>query len=176
MRRVTLLLAAALLGLSALLPVTALAAGSLTEYVAGVEYAAGSPCGVGGTTGSFAGVASATQGGSLNAFFNTTICHSDLSRGSAQILGGSFQLATSQLLLVGRYTGGSVALVSATPGYFCKQVFHVIAHLAPVSPPSGATSINGGAADGLLTHYGVTTSSGCRAYAATITGVANLTY
>jgi hypothetical protein len=175
MRRVTLLLAAALFGLSALLPVTALASGSLTEYVTGIEYSAGSPCAGGaGQTGSFAGV------GSPSAFFNTTICHTALtSGGTATILpGGSFQLITSQQRLVGQYAGGRVGPGVVTSfGYFCKEVFPVIAGLGPAaSAPSGATNITGGTASGLLTHIGVTAGAGCNAFAASIKGVATLTY
>lgn len=178
MRRGTLIFAAGLLSLSALMPVTALASTKLTEYVVGAEYAVGT-CPGGGDSGSFAGVGSATKGGSPNALFNTTICHTALtSQGQATILpGGGFQLATSKRRLVGQYAGGTVGPGVITPlGYFCKEEFPVVASLGPISPPPGATSIREGTAVGMLTHVGVLTPGGCRAFAASIAGVATLVY
>jgi hypothetical protein len=179
MRRVTLLLAAGLLSLTALLPVTARAQTTLIENVSGAEYWVGT-C-LGGQTGSFAGV------GSPSAFFNTTICHTTLtSEGKATILpGGGFQLATSQRLLVGQYapkpgttTNGTVGPGHVTSyGYFCTEVFPVTAYLGPASSkPTGATNIITGTAYGWLTHVGVTAGPGCNAFAASIKGVATLTY
>jgi hypothetical protein len=187
MRRMSrLIFAAGLLSLSALLPIGALAAGhnTLTEYVVGAEYAVGSSaC---GETGSFAGVGSATLGGSPNAAFNTTICHTSLTGGTAQIRpGGGFQIATKNLLLVGQYVDGAVGPSGGPsplyPGsrYFCKEVFPVRAALGPAtySVPEHATNIlNGTVPAGVLTHIGVYTIGGCRAFAASITGLAILNY
>jgi hypothetical protein len=185
MRRISrLIFAASLLSLSALLPMGALAAaGTLTEYVVGAEYAVGT-C-PGGQTGSFAGTGSATLGGSANAAFNTTICHTSLTGGTAQILpGGGFQIATKNLLLVGQYVSGMVGPSRGPsplyPGsrYFCKEVFPVSAALgrATYSVPENATNILSGTATGALTHIGVYTIGGCRAFAASITGLAILNY
>jgi hypothetical protein len=184
MRRISrLIFAASLVSLSALLPMGALAAGTLTEYVVGAEYAVGSSaC---GETGSFAGVGSATLRGSPNAAFNTTICHTSLAGGTAQILpGGGFQIATKNLLLVGQYEGGTVGPSGGPsplyPGsrYFCKEVFPVSAALGPATTvPEHATNILSGTVPaGALTHIGVYTVGGCRAFAASITGLAILNY
>lgn len=185
MRRTKRMFLAGLLSLSALVPVVALAA-STTAYVAGAEYALGTCVsgGVAGETGSFAGYASASPGGAPNAVFNTTICHSPLAGGSASILaGGSFTLVMSKKTLVGQYVSGKVGPGVVSGNFFCTEVFPVHAELGPVSnPPVGATSIKLGSpgktshADGQLTHFGVLSTSGCHAYAATITGQATLNY
>ena len=181
-----LIFAASLLSLSALLPVGVLAAGNtLTEYVVGAEYAVGT-C-PGGQTGSFAGTGSATLGGSANAVFNTTICNTGFtSERTALILpGGNFTLATSSLTLVGQYSGGTVGPGLVTPlypgsRYFCKEVFPVSAVLVPVPaasvPEHAANILSGTVPTGALTHIGVYTIGGCRAFAASITGLAILNY
>ncbi len=183
MRRVIrLFFAASLLSLFALLPIGALANTDLIEYVVGAEYAVGSCSG--GQTGSFAGYASATVGGPANAVFNTTICHTSLNGGTADIKpGGQFALATSSVTLVGQYISGTVGPGSVTRhGYFCTEVFPVTAELGPATfnVPKGATNIVSGTVPvgmGKLTHVGVSTASGgCRAFAASITGKATLKY
>jgi hypothetical protein len=185
MRRLTrLIFAASLLSLSALLPTGVLAAGTLTEYVVGAEYAVGT-C-PGGQTGSFAGAGSATLGGSANAVFNTTICNSGFTPARTALIlpGGNFTLATSSLTLVGQYAGGTVGPGVVTPlypgsRYFCKEKFPVVAALAPATTvPDGATNVGtGSAAVGVLTHIGVYTPVGeCRAFAAAIAGQATLIY
>jgi hypothetical protein len=168
-----LFLAAALSTLAALLPVTAFA-GDLTASIVGAEYAFGHLCIGGtktgttvGTTASFAGVGSVPAGGRANAVFNTTICHTD----TDILAGGSFQLATRQRTLVGKYNYSSGALVPYLPTFYpgsslCTQVFGVSATFVPVG--------SGAHAEGLLTHYGVREGSGCHAYAATIKGTATL--
>jgi hypothetical protein len=184
MRRVgPLLFVASLFSLSALLPVAALASTTtLTEYVVGVEYAVGSCSG--GQTGSFAGYGSATQGGQANAVFNTSICHTPLTAGTASILpGGDFELATSSVALVGQYVSGVVGPGQVSPlfpgsKHFCKEVFPVAAALGPATKvPKDATNIADGTAMGNLTHVGVfAAGGGCHAFAATITGTAVLVY
>ena len=155
MRRMSrLFFAASLLSLSALLPMGALAAGTLTENVVGAEYAVGT-C-PGGQTGSFAGYGSATPWGPANAAFNTTICHTSLNGGTADINpGGDFELATRSVVLVGQYISGKVGPGSVTRhGYFCTEVFPVTAELGPATfnVPKGATNIaSGSSAVGALT-------------------------
>jgi hypothetical protein len=179
-----LLFAASLVSLAALLPVAAEASTNLTEYVVGSEYALGS-C-VSGSTGSFAGVGSATPGGQANAIFDTTICHTplgDTTGATATILsGGSFTLHMSSVTLVGQYKSGSVGPGSVSPlypgsRYFCHEVFPVTAVLGPATNvPAGATNITSGSVPvANLTHIGVfSAGGGCVAFAAKITGVATL--
>lgn len=177
MRRITrTFFAAALLSLPALIPVAAFAE-TTTEYVTGAEYATGT-CGVGTYSGSFAGVGSASLGGSVNATFDTTICWIPGQHGTRTIIGGSLTLAPSEVTLVGRYVTGSVGPGTITGGYFCKEVFSVTAVLGPAtSVPEDATSITGGSVPlGQLTHYGVRTGTSCHAYAASIKGVVALIY
>lgn len=177
-----LFLAATLSTLAALLPVTAFAS-DLSRYVVGAQYAVGEPCTDGttiGTISSFAGFGSTTRGGRANAVFNTSICHTEIkSTGAAIIPGGSFQLSTGSLTLVGQYAYGLVkpgTVSGRNP--FCKEVFEVGATLAPAtSVPLGTTNISSGTAGGLLTHYGLRTADGgCHAYAAAIAGTATLVY
>jgi|ERR1700674_2017454 len=183
MRRVSrLIFASILLSMSALVPMAALASSTLTEYVVGTEYALGSCSG--GQTGSFAGYGSATLGGRANAAFNTTICHSPLTGGTASILpGGNFELATDSVTIVWQYTGGKVGpgVVSRlypASNYFCEEVFPVTAAVGPAtSVPDDAINLVSGTAEGKLTHFGVSTAGGgCRPFAASITGKAMLVY
>ncbi len=166
----------------ALLPV-AVQAGSLTEYVTGLEYAVGT-C-LGGQTGSFAGYGSGSIGGQSNAFLSTTICHTSLANtaGATATIspGGTFTLYMRSITLVGQYTSGTVGPGIVSPLYsgstsFCKEVYPVAAGLGPAANvPVGATSISGGTASGTLTHLGLfTAGGGCSAFAAMIAGVATL--
>jgi hypothetical protein len=177
--------AAALLSVSALIPVAALAA-TTTEYVVGAEYAIGTCLGgpmgtVSGSSGSFAGVGSASPVGSVNATFDTTICWTpNVGRGTGTrtIIGGNLTLVTGEVTLVGQYVRGLVSRGVISGGYFCTEVFPVTAVLGPAgSVPEDATSITNGSAVGHLTHYGVRNAPGvCTAYAASINGVAILNY
>jgi hypothetical protein len=167
--------AAGLLSLSALLPVTTLAAGGqLHEYVNGAEFALGTCSG--GSTGSFAGYGT-TLAGAPNAVFNTTICHSGFTaaRTAAILPGGSFTLVMTSVTLVGRYTDGIVGPGVVHGNYFCTETFPVTAGLGLGNGP-GEALIRSGSAVGQLTHYGVRNGAACNAYAATITGLATLNY
>ena len=143
----------------ALLPATALAAGTYRESVQGVETGFPTTC-PGGSLSQFAGTAE----GRIDGVFAIAVCHTSLD-GSASILGGTYSVSGSQGSLSGAFTGGSVSLVDAfayAGGLLCEQVYSVSGTLTP----AGSTFT------GTLVHYGVVASGSCVPYFATITGTA----
>jgi hypothetical protein len=153
------LLTGLLVGLAlALLPSGALAAGSITESLTGVETGVPPPC-RGGSTSPFAG----TARGDLQGAWWATICHTPLTP-DAEILSGTFRLQTLSRTLQGSFLPSGRVYFDGEQdfGGVCRQ------HYTVKGP------LSNGSFNAVLTHYGARYGGSCHVYSASVSGTAVL--
>ena len=165
MRSRLILAAVALATLALAAPATAVAAQAYTDTLTGYEYYFTS------TDGRFAGNAA----GALPGAWDADIRHTQLCLScspTATITGGSFSLATTYSLIVGRFTGGTVQVVN--PGAGCtNQTFAVNGTLGGVGRWTAGTG--SGTFAVTLTHYRRSILGHCTTYGAKVAGTLTLT-
>jgi hypothetical protein len=155
-----------------LVPATAVAAGTYSDTVTGVEYFATS------TDGKFAGSASGSLAGTWNADVqHTALCITCTP--TATITGGSFSLVTRlngwPTVVSGSFSGVGGYVQVTSPGLGCtNQTFLVHGVLAGVHSLFGGNG--SGSFDVQLTHYRTMLFGSCVTYGATVAGTLGLTF